>query len=260
MGQHYAYYTQNVACRLAWTEQITLRCNDLKLQHLKIMRLKEVYKRTLLHFNKYVLNHTTQNILNIEMKRILPKHSESECPQPHEIKHLIIEIKTGLALCVNFIRMFFAGILFEWEGKHHVELTYDPIHFNAITCSESRIFVADSAPGGGVHIHTWRGQQTQSLSHGQLGLHDYDFIWAMNYTNSFGDKLQLAIGDYNSETVHTLHAYNVSDFLAVIALGDNIIIENSISFLNSFICIYLSNYLIRSYHTSKQVAVNCSLF
>ena len=28
-------------------------------------------------------------------------------------------------------------------GVHHVELTYDPIHFNAVTCSGCHIFVSD---------------------------------------------------------------------------------------------------------------------
>ena len=112
--------------------------------------------------------------------------------------------------------MLFAG-LYEWEGKHHVELTYDPIHFNAVTCSECHIFVADSAPGGGVHIHTWSGQHTQSLSHGQLGLQDYDWIWAINcYETDLDndDILQLAVGDYSSETVHSLHACKVSEELS----------------------------------------------
>ena len=123
----------------------------------------------------------------------------------------------------------------QWEGKHHVKLTYDPIHFNAVACTDTYIFVADSAPGGGVHIHTWSGQHTQSLSHGRLGLQDYDWIWAIHcYT--FDDILQLAVGDYRSETVHSLHAYIVSDFQTEIALDDYIISEDSISFLSSFIC------------------------
>ena len=145
-------------------------------------------------------------------------------------------------------------------GKHHVELTYDPMHFNAVACSESHIFVADSAPGGGVHIHSWRGQHTQSLSHGQLGLQDYDWIWAINCFDRYNndDILQLAVGDYNSETVHSLHAYRVSDFQAEIALGDNLIMEDSTTFLYSFIRLYLHNYLTGSYHTSTQVVIHCS--
>ena len=111
--------------------------------------------------------------------------------------------------------------------------------------------MVDSAPGGGVHIHTWRGQHTQSLSHVQLGLQDYDWIWAINCY----DCLQLAVGDYSSETIHSLHAYKVSDFPSAIALGDYIILKDSISFLNSYICIYLHNYLTSSYYTSKQVVV-----
>ena len=95
--------------------------------------------------------------------------------------------------------------------------------------------MADSAPGGGVHIHSWSGQHTQSLSHGQLGLQDYDWIWAINCYR-YGDILQLAVGDYSSETIHSLHAYRVSDFQVDISLDDNIISEDSISFLNSFIC------------------------
>ena len=126
-------------------------------------------------------------------------------------------MKTGLPKCDKCSRIVFAGThcINVSEGKHHVELTYDPMHFNAVACSMSHIFVADSAPGGGVHIHSWSGQHTQSLSHGQLGLQDYDWIWAINYGYNdfiYGDKLQLAVGDYNSETVHSLHAYKVSDF------------------------------------------------
>ena len=143
--------------------------------------------------------------------------------------------------------------------KHHVELTYDPIHFNAVACSDSHIFVADSAPGGGVHIHSWRGQHTQSLSHGQLGLQDYDWIWAINHTHFSDDILQLAVRDYSSEKLHSLHACKVSAFPAEVALGDYIIMEDSISFLNSSICIYSHNYLTGSY-TSKQVVIDYSLF
>ena len=80
------------------------------------------------------------------------------------------------------------------------------------------IFVVDSAPGGGVHIHTWSGQHTQSLPRAQLGLRDDDWIWAIHYTDyqnrksKSGDRaLQLAVGDYGSETIHSLHAYRVSD-------------------------------------------------
>ena len=182
-------------------------------------------------------------------------------------------MNTGLPLCINFIRISFAG--YESEGKHHVELTYDPMHFNAVACSESHIFVADSAPGGGVHIHSWRGQHTQSLSHGQLGLQDYDWIWAINcFSYDVVDDdddddddyyyytcvLQLAVGDYGSEAVHSLHACEASDFQAEIALGYYIKLEDSISTLHSFICIYLHNYLIGRFHTSKQVVIDYSLF
>ena len=104
------------------------------------------------------------------------------------------------------------------KGLHHVELTYEPTQFNAVACSEELIFVADSAPGRGVHIHSWSGQHTQSLSHAQLGLQDYDLIWAIHYSEKCNYKhrstdraLQLAIGDYGSETVHSLHACRVSD-------------------------------------------------
>ena len=132
--------------------------------------------------------------------------------------------------------------------------------FNAVTSNVSHIFVADSAPGGGVHIHTWSGQHTQSLSHGQLGLQDYDWIWAINHT--YPDILQLAIGDCSSETVHSLHVCKVSDFQADIALGDYIKLEDSITFFNSFICIYSHNYLTGSCHTSKQahVVIHCIRF
>ena len=165
-------------------------------------------------------------------------------------------MKTGLPKCDNFMRISFAGThcINVSVGKHHVELTYDPMHFNAVACSGSHIFVADSTPGGGVHIHSWRGQHTQSLSHGLLGLQDYDWIWAINHTN-YDDILQVAVGDHNSETVHSLHACKVSDFQSDIALDDNIS-EDSISFLNSLICIYLHNYLTGSYHTSTQVVIH----
>ena len=102
------------------------------------------------------------------------------------------------------------------EGLHHVELTYDPIRFNAVACNNTGIFVVDSAPGGGVHIHTWSGQHTHSLSHGQLGLRDHDWIWAVDCDDDY--ILQLAVGDYCSETVHSLHAYEVNDFQAEVAL------------------------------------------
>ena len=92
------------------------------------------------------------------------------------------------------------------EGLHHVELMYDPIHFNAVTCNQDYIFMADSAPGGGVHINTWSGQHTQSLSHAQLRLQDHDWIWA---THCDSKILQLAIGDYGSKTVHSLPIYEV---------------------------------------------------
>ena len=105
---------------------------------------------------------------------------------------------------------------------HHVELTYDPIRFNAVACNRTGIFVADSAPGGGVHIHTWSGQHTHSLSHGQLGLRDRDWIWATDCDEDDDDDgndiLQLAVGNYCSETVHSLHAYQVTVFQAEVAL------------------------------------------
>ena len=99
-----------------------------------------------------------------------------------------------------------------WEGKHHAELIYDPIHFNAMACTEDHIFVADSAPGGGVHIHTWNGQHTQSLSHEQLGIQQEDCIFAIHYSAPYGNPtLQLAVGDYGSQTVHSLHGCTVGD-------------------------------------------------
>ena len=131
------------------------------------------------------------------------------------------------------------------------------MHFNAVACSASHIFVADSAPGGGVHIHSWRGQHTQSLSHCQLGLQYYDWIWAINFFRYDG-ILRLAVGDYSSETVHSLHVHKVSDFQEEITLDYYIISENGISFLNSFIFMYLHNYLTGSYHTSTQVVIHCS--
>ena len=114
-----------------------------------------------------------------------------------------------------------------WEGKHHVELKYSPMHFNAVACSPDHIFVADSAPGGGVHVHTWSGQHTHRLSHQQLGLKEDDWIWAVNYHEKMlcreDRTLQLAVGDYCSETVHSLHACRVSDFQEDVALGDHMI-------------------------------------
>ena len=110
------------------------------------------------------------------------------------------------------------------QGVHHVELTYVPMHFNAVACSKSHIFVADSAPGGGVHIHTWEGQHTQNLSHGQLGLQDHDWIWAIYYASGHyrgpEDMLQLAVGDYCSNSVYSLNAYKVSDFRAQVHTGN----------------------------------------
>ena len=91
---------------------------------------------------------------------------------------------------------------------HHVELTYDPIRCNAVACNDSHIFVADSAPGGGVHIHTWSGQHIQSLSRHQLGLQEDDTIWAIHYSSP-DMTLQLAIGDCDSGTVNSLHACKV---------------------------------------------------
>ena len=109
------------------------------------------------------------------------------------------------------------------HGKHHIELAYDPIHFNAVACNYHYVFVADSAPGGGVQVHTWSGQHTHRLSSAQLGLRDPDWIWAINwsYPDMFSgeqrDTLQLAVGDYCSETVYSLHAYEVSEFQAEVA-------------------------------------------
>ena len=89
--------------------------------------------------------------------------------------------------------------------------------------------MADSAPGGGVHIHLWNGQHTQSLSRVQLGLQDYR-ICAINYIGKFDDEdksrciaLELAVGDYGSDTVHSLHACRVSDIQEEAFLGDYII-------------------------------------
>ena len=92
--------------------------------------------------------------------------------------------------------------------------------------------MADSAPGGGVHIHTWSGQHTQNLSHEQLSLQEEDYIWAIQYSQIFRSiegTLQLAVGDYGSETVHSLHAGKVSDMQEEV-LGDHTISEESISF------------------------------
>ena len=131
------------------------------------------------------------------------------------------QVKGGVLYSVNnFITMLFAGI--QYRGKHHVELTYDPMHFNAIACSNDHIFVAEATPGGGIHVHTWSGRHTQWLSHSQLGLRDDDWIWAIKYV--FADRsLQLAVGDYDLETVHSLHAYRVSG------------IQNEASFSNRMI-------------------------
>ena len=112
----------------------------------------------------------------------------------------------------------------ECIGKHHVELTYDPIRFSAVTCSSFHVFVADSAPGGGVHIHTWSGHYIQSLSHKQLGLQEDDCIWAINCNEEFlirDPTLQLAVGDYGSESVHSLRACRVSAITEEVALSDH---------------------------------------
>ena len=84
--------------------------------------------------------------------------------------------------------------------------------------------MADSAPGRGVHIHTWTGQHTHSLSNQQLGLQKDDLIRAVHNPDEFGivnPTLQLAVGDYGSETVHSLHAYIVSGIQVEVALGDH---------------------------------------
>ena len=100
---------------------------------------------------------------------------------------------------------------------YHVELTYDPMHVNAVACSDDHIFVAESTPGGGIHIHTWSGQHTQWLSHQQLGLQEADWICAIHCTPA-GPSLQLAVGGYGLERVHSLHACRVSDFQVAVAL------------------------------------------
>ena len=94
-------------------------------------------------------------------------------------------------------------------------------------------------------------------SHGQIGLQDYDWIWAIYHPQFYGgDIIELAVGDHNSETVHSLHACEVSDFQSDIALDDNIISEDSISVPQ---LIHLQhNYIIGSYHTSTQVVIHCS--
>ena len=84
-----------------------------------------------------------------------------------------------------------------------------------------------------MHIHTWRGQRTQSLSHEQLGLQEDDWIWAIHCTYDFNEHdqiLQLAVGDYGSETVHSLHACRVSNIQEEVALVDHMLGEGSISF------------------------------
>ena len=83
--------------------------------------------------------------------------------------------------------------------------------------------MVDSAPGGGVHIHTWSGQHTHSLSYAQLGLRDHDGIWAINYSYGPG-TLHLAVGDFCSKAVHSLHKYCVSDFQAEVALRGCILV------------------------------------
>ena len=98
-----------------------------------------------------------------------------------------------------------------WEGEHHVELTYDPIHFHALACSCDHIFVVDSAPGGGVQVHTWSGQHIQNLSCQQLGLKEEDWIFAVHCDDRKVVTLELAVGDYGSQTVHSLRRYTVSN-------------------------------------------------
>ena len=137
---------------------------------------------------------------------------------------IIVVYQCLVAVCIGV-----AGAKF--EGLHHVELAYDRIRLNAVTCSKDYIFVADSAPGGGVHIHSWNGQHTQSLPHAQLGLQSCR-ICAVLYHNFEIDGrriLQLAVGDYGSETVRSLHAYTVSDIQEV-SLSDYMKSEDSISF------------------------------
>ena len=91
--------------------------------------------------------------------------------------------------------------------------------------------MADSAPGGGVHIHTWSGQHTHSLSRQQLGQQEGDLIQAIHISDDYKNPtLQLAVGDYGSETVHSLHACTVSDIQEDVVLGDHVIPEESISF------------------------------
>ena len=93
------------------------------------------------------------------------------------------------------------------EGTHHTELTYDPIHFNAVTCSSDYIFVAEL---GGVHIHTWSGEHTQRLVNDQLGL-QYDrpnWIRAINYSinkRTTDHILQLVVGDSGTEALSSSH-------------------------------------------------------
>ena len=148
----------------------------------------------------------------------MQSNRKSEFPQTHEKKTYQTRMKTGITIVYDFTGIFVTGTKGIFEVKHHVELTYPPTHFNAVTCSNGHIFVTDSAPGGGVHIHSWNGQHTQSVSRGQLGLQDHDWIWAINHT-PYDRILQLAVGDYNSETVHSLQAYIVSDFQAEIAFN-----------------------------------------
>ena len=86
------------------------------------------------------------------------------CSQAYEIRHLLNRAEMKDSRSISF--EFYSAETSEWVGKHHVELTYDPIHFNAVTYSKDHIFVADLAPGGGsTHPHMeWKAQSKSIIS------------------------------------------------------------------------------------------------
>ena len=91
-------------------------------------------------------------------------------------------------------------------GNRQITLTYLPQSYNAVTCSNDHIFVAEEE---GVNIHTWTGRHTQRLSRHQLGLQDgTTCIHAVQYISQH-QMLQLAVGD-RIDRVTSLHAYQVT--------------------------------------------------
>ena len=81
---------------------------------------------------------------------------------------------------------------------------------HGVACNNDHILVPRFGLPSMVHIYTWGGLHTQTITHEQLGLQPNDYISAI-YCSNTENPLHLCVGDWEAN-VRSFHGYKVNKY------------------------------------------------